>query len=66
MIKLTSNKYFKIFLYIAPLLLNFILILFINKDLGSGFINANDGSLLFTKIEASKRFFTFWTENNLG
>lgn len=64
--KLFTKTLFKAPLYILPLLLNLILILLINKNLGDGFININDSAILFTKIEVNKRFFTLWTENNLG
>ena len=63
---LFDNKYFKFFLYVIPLLLNLLLIFLISKSLGTNFININDSAIFFTKVEAQKKFFTLWTENNLG
>lgn len=63
---LFENKYFKFFLYVIPLLLNLTLIFFISKSLGDNFININDSAIFFTEVEAGKKFFTLWTENNLG
>ena len=63
---LIENKYFKIFLFLSPLLLISVLIFFINKDLENSFINISDSAIFLTNVEVHKRFFTLWTENNLG
>lgn len=63
---LITNKYLKAFLYVLPLLLIFILVFFINRSLGSGFVNVLDSAIFLTNVEAHKKFFTLWTENNLG
>ena len=64
--KLSENNYFKALLFLSPLLLITLLIFYINKELGSSFINISDSAILLTVNEARKRFLSLWTENNLG
>lgn len=64
--KLYENNYLKTLLILSPFLLIASLVFYINRELGSSFINISDSAIFLTINEARKRFFSLWTENNLG
>ena len=66
MVKFIKNNFARLILLISPLLLNVVLFGLINISLGNGFINVSDSAIFINKIEANKKFFSLWFENNLG
>lgn len=61
-----NNKYCRSFLYIFPLLLNFIYLFFVSKRIGNAFLGIYDSAILFTLNEVNKKLGQLWTDYSLG